>query len=1306
MKKQKRKDDNLNRYFLTDAALDSSINDEFGHNDYAEILEKIIREQPTPFNIGIFGKWGVGKSTIVNLLKERLKKDISQNRIKFLEIKVWKYDKNSLRRKFISGIAQGLGLPINDIWHDMYSSKEIVHGLIDIKEIWAMLFNRRSVPMWGIVIFFPIWILLKIINLIGVQNLKVANMLSKFEDIIILVILGAIATWLIELLRKAKVKFKTSKFDSEEQFESSFIDLVKQDKSTKIIFIDDLDRCSKEKVIKTIETIKTFLDVETCIFIIACDDDIIKNAINRTYELFNQSGKDEGSEYLEKFFQYTLRVPPFMIPDMKKFIMNLLNKSNNSLLKLKKEVLEDIIFITINRNIKSPRNAIAAMNEFVTLFLLAQSREQDSSSKLHKQNITNNLQVLAIVSSLRLNFPEFYSALLNNSDLIFWIKDIIEGKINELNEKEISICSKYYQKREVLDKIIDEEKEDESDQNTALQEFDWEQPKNNYIDLIHFIESTKDHLTISDITPFLLMGVDSTSYLIGDVLLQECNDALKNGIESKITKLIDDADESRKENLFEHITFWIEYKLEGVERRKALQILSKQIYKCPESKIYRAARAFNNNFFNKNIQYEEYKKYVPSGIFTCARVLGGIYRKDLISQATNFIGNGDNEYDKLILREIFNNENIIMDQNSIKKISSYLDNRVINPEDPKIKSCLDFDYIKGQIKEYSANPNVLEKFFSNNIIEEIIDHLIEIDSLDEVENEKYEEIVSIFELVKKIILDKNISRLCKYYQKLITTRVYYSQILQDINIQQANIPEGEIKELSTSLLTELESYEDDLSIKQTLDPCVYWFSKYPNTIDEELTENLSNQLANLINSDNELIFFLTLTYFDEFYKYLTKDQANKVLEAYIGQIDPSIQLNKSQRVESIIIDKKDILNSTNRLAILSKLIYDLNSIDGLSNDPILHFWESFFNQLIDLFGPEELDILIKPYNPQFILHPGFPSGNNVLRTIYCEFISKVFDKISPAKQNEYFESFIPYLSSNDVEGSEYASLNLYDVCGFLTNSPFLNKNFLLLINQLSIASSQETKFRYIKILLTTRNILSAPQLENILEVFASVANCDPDESLKLLLSIWKEIPENSRYKILKSLIQTILSTNQNSIEAILKVIELDIDNLDNEGIVNYISLRENELKENELERDFYAKIAKKISTKFSSTLINLLKLTKISEIKSESDIDLCRNKMSTIISIKGIDYEKDREVNDMFFSLLNDNVVPKKQLAIDVFDHYYDSKHPFQRKGALEERFNSLLEELDNNYKKKIYHLTDKYQLNVKKSFWNYLFGG
>src|SRR4030065_1796692 len=136
------------------------------------------------------------------------------------------------------------------------------------------------------------------------------------------------------IIKEAKIKLKISKYDSEEQFENKFIELVRKDKSTKIIFIDDLDRCSKEKVVKTIETIKTFLEVESCIFIIACDDEIIKNAVNKAHELFNESGKDEGSEYLEKFFQYTLRIPPFMVTDMRKYIFNLLKKSNSDLIKL------------------------------------------------------------------------------------------------------------------------------------------------------------------------------------------------------------------------------------------------------------------------------------------------------------------------------------------------------------------------------------------------------------------------------------------------------------------------------------------------------------------------------------------------------------------------------------------------------------------------------------------------------------------------------------------------------------------------------------------------------------------------------------------------------------------------------------------------------------------------------------------------------------------------------------------------------------------------------------------------------------
>src|SRR4030042_3653703 len=139
MKKNNSEEIKLSRLFLTDKALQNSDNDEFGHNDYASLLEKLVKEQPTPFNIGIFGKWGVGKSTIVNLLREKLKDDIKKNKIKFLEIRVWKYDKNTLRRKFIVKIAEGLGLSIDDIYHDVYYDKEYENALVNIRDILSLV---------------------------------------------------------------------------------------------------------------------------------------------------------------------------------------------------------------------------------------------------------------------------------------------------------------------------------------------------------------------------------------------------------------------------------------------------------------------------------------------------------------------------------------------------------------------------------------------------------------------------------------------------------------------------------------------------------------------------------------------------------------------------------------------------------------------------------------------------------------------------------------------------------------------------------------------------------------------------------------------------------------------------------------------------------------------------------------------------------------------------------------------------------------------------------------------------------------
>lgn len=85
-------------YFLKDTALADKKNDAFHHDDYVKNLKKLIEEHDPPFNIALIGKWGVGKSSIINLLRKELKEKAEY---KVHEINAWKYENDSLKKAFL-----------------------------------------------------------------------------------------------------------------------------------------------------------------------------------------------------------------------------------------------------------------------------------------------------------------------------------------------------------------------------------------------------------------------------------------------------------------------------------------------------------------------------------------------------------------------------------------------------------------------------------------------------------------------------------------------------------------------------------------------------------------------------------------------------------------------------------------------------------------------------------------------------------------------------------------------------------------------------------------------------------------------------------------------------------------------------------------------------------------------------------------------------------------------------------------------------------------------------------------------------
>lgn len=89
------------RYF-SDDPIDRIEDDRFHHNIYADILLKIIRDVNPPWNIGLFGRWGSGKTSIIKMLIEKIDKGcVSDGKITYFEFDAWKYAGDSLREQIL-----------------------------------------------------------------------------------------------------------------------------------------------------------------------------------------------------------------------------------------------------------------------------------------------------------------------------------------------------------------------------------------------------------------------------------------------------------------------------------------------------------------------------------------------------------------------------------------------------------------------------------------------------------------------------------------------------------------------------------------------------------------------------------------------------------------------------------------------------------------------------------------------------------------------------------------------------------------------------------------------------------------------------------------------------------------------------------------------------------------------------------------------------------------------------------------------------------------------------------------------------
>lgn len=285
--------------------------DLLGYRFHAKLLKEIVLDKSMlPTSIGIFGNWGYGKSSLMLLLEKEINEEIAMhvaegNTPRILQVRFngWQYESyETTKYSLIQVLLDSVEKYLSDN-RDVFEKLDILLKRINLLKLGVLLLKKY---VWD-----------KIPNAIK-SNLPTADDLKKCVG--------------VDDITKFQNEFQnehTSLFVT--KFRTLLESIVEDAKFDSIIvYIDDLDRCSGEKMIECIEAIKLFLNVKNTAFVLGADERMVERAIKEHYPEIEQDKRQiysPFSDYLEKLIQIPYRLPRLSLNEQYTYILFLLLKS-------------------------------------------------------------------------------------------------------------------------------------------------------------------------------------------------------------------------------------------------------------------------------------------------------------------------------------------------------------------------------------------------------------------------------------------------------------------------------------------------------------------------------------------------------------------------------------------------------------------------------------------------------------------------------------------------------------------------------------------------------------------------------------------------------------------------------------------------------------------------------------------------------------------------------------------------------------------------------------------------------------------
>jgi len=1289
--------------------------DQFDHQDFAEILLRIIKDNTsenkdlTPFNIGIFGRWGVGKSTVVNLFKqlieelnEELKKKNKARKYIFIDFTVWKYSSEALKRKFIFTIGRKfLGQnKLDELNTEVRGHKTITLPLLYNPGVLTdQLKKWKENISWSVfkacIVFYAIIILITFFLNYKYGIPRLINF-SDFFDLVLFFSICQIPTFLAYLwksINKANISIAFDRYDTEEQFEEKFIEVVQEKKDTiKIIFIDDLDRCPEDKVIETLETIKTYLDVKTCIFLIACADDVVKRVVETKRKELCKEG--DGADYLNKFFQYTIRIPPFIRQNMRDYAMKILDCQSSDLLKL--EDLEDILDILIHSEVYNPRKVILLINSFAADFEIALKREESDSSKLRSGDVTTKLPQLAVFTVIKTDYPRIFDLLVSDNELLKYILLIEESKTDFLEEYHKRILREiYYSDQSPTGEITLDLKRYKKGHEKECENF------------ISFIKGVTNHIKdVDNYSPFIYLDADKSSYVLTSDYLKKLCEYVRKGMVEDVKEMFKELkNEQEKQNRFENVVNIICNILKGNrEKEKGLRTFFDIVVDyMPENSDFRKHVAGKvMNAFSSFMKDDTWlKNFNLEGIvFTLQYEKSDATKGNVIDIFVNTIEKTtEKELGVALLNSVFHYEALVKTGTNISRIRNVLSRRNPISEGDKVLIYFSIDEICSFITNLAQQEKTIEKFFSGEIVEEICGVLKELDASSKEktaeENQRYEILKNAFNVLDEALLskEKNINRRINNFIELMPTATYYYEIIDKLSSIISKIPQESLSLLLDALIKEVESVDRDELEKllALINDVSDRSSGRPLKEFHALNVSFPRIMIDKYNSEEFNIVGRYLINFCD--KRFSDEDIDNISSQLIAKLKIHEGFEITQKICSFMLDNQGVLLPQAREKLFDTFVaevYEIKNYDKqkFPNDEGIRFWQSVANTIISLV--DNKDKLILNITPAHCINASTDALTLDQKSILIDIVKIQFNKYSTAAKEKLLATFVDYLTTNNKEKIRWGVAQIYTLIHdlSLTNvEPQLKQKLLLrLTTVIKDLDDNTERTKALEILLKEEEVVRDLG-ESYREIMLNEIELQFDGNRSQALAIEGFISEFSYFEPGKQILLcgkflgSEVYSKENSKNLIRKVISdfsavVDVaptatiqtpaieTTKDEEEVVQEQDLMSP--KEEYIERfivgvnldkrawEFFADLFLALIPALSETLRKKLGQENIKNIKTkEESPNISRNRFTVINTLKSFNALDEAEVRGLFTNLFSSEDEARVELACDFFQVYY-----------------------------------------------------